>query len=278
MVSIIILSYNTKELLLSCLRSINKYLSKSDIEIIIIDNASTDGTKEIIQSSKFKIIENKENLGFAKANDIGAKEAKGEYLLFLNSDTQLLNGKIIEMADFLKNNKSIGIIGGKLLNEDNSPQLSCGRFYGILEVMLMLFGAEKLIRKSPDNITRVNWVSGACLMIKKDLFEKVGGFDESFFMYMEDMELCYCVNKLGYQIWFYPAAKILHIGHGSSDRSFAIVNIYQSLLYFHKKHKSKVEYELVKMMLFVKAYLAIITGIISNNSYLRNTYKKAIQF
>lgn len=291
--SIIIVTFNTKTLTSRCLESIikiyKKELQNGEYEIIVVDNASTDGSVNEIKNqfaswrTKIKnlsVIENKENMGFSAGNNIGAKHAKGENLLFLNSDCILQDDGLLRMVDTISSDKSIGILGGKLMNNDGSEQLSAGKFYSLKYVLLMLLGFEKmgLFRFSPKDLRPVDWVSGACLMIKKDIFKKLQGFDENIFMYMEDMELCFRVKKLGLKVIFFSDIKIKHLSFGSSSRSFAVQSIYKGLLYFYKKHKTTKEFIFVKFLLTMKAYAAIIVGIITKNKYLITTYTKAIEF
>lgn len=284
--SIITLSYNTKDLTISCIDSIiyqhKKELEEGKFEIILVDNASKDETvknvkKRWINYKNLLIIENKQNFGFSKGNNIGVKKAKGENLLFLNSDTEIKNNGLLEMIDFLEKHQKIGVLGGKLINMDGTIQRSAGKFYNPLNVFLMLISGERigLLHFTPNKISYVDWVSGACMMIRKSLFEKINGFDENFFMYMEDMELCFRIKKHGYRTAFYPDIKILHKELGSSNRSFAIINIYKGLLYFYRKHKSSLEYNLVKVLLITKALVLINVARITRNTHLTNTYKEA---
>lgn len=286
MVSIIILSYNTKELLRECLKSLYKNLKGISFEVIIVDNASTDGTSEVVINfirqpggSKFKLIENDKNYGFSKGNNIGAKEAKGEYLVFLNSDTEMQDGGLAGMAEFLKAHPTVGILGGRLKNVDGSLQKSSGTFYTLFNLFLMLLGGEKIgmLRKNPSHISQVDWVSGAFMMIRQELFEKLKGFDENFFMYMEDMEICFRAKKLGFGTCFYSNVSALHKGLGSSNRGFAIENIYKGLLHFYKKHKGVMQYDIVRLLLTIKALVAIFIGMLIQNKYLLATYKKALK-
>ncbi|MDO8658570.1 MAG: glycosyltransferase family 2 protein [Candidatus Levybacteria bacterium] len=232
------------------------------------------------KTNNFQIIQNEKNVGFSKGNNIGASAAKGKYLFFLNSDTKFQNTGLLGMVDFMDKNKEIGVLGARLKNFDGSKQRSVGKFYNIFNTLFMLLGAEKLgfLRSSPNKIISVDWVSGAAFMIRSELFKMTGGFDEKLFMYMEDMELCFRAKKAGYKVFFYPEVNIAHKELGSSNRTFAIVNIYKGLLYFYKKHKSNHEYLLVKFLLYTKAVIMILVGSIIKKSYLVITYKKAIQF
>lgn len=249
-------------------------------EVILVDNASSDGSVGMIKQEfkKIKVIENKENVGFAKGCNIGAKNAKGEYLLFLNSDTQVLDKGFLSMVKFLEENPKVAILGGKLHNADGSIQRSCGKFYNLFNLIIMLLGLERLgfLRSSPNRIQKVDWVSGACMMVRRDVFEKIFGFDEKLFMYMEDMELCFRAKKLGFSTYFYPHLGLKHKSLGSSNRTFAIINIYKGILHFYSRHKSYPEYLIAKTLLILKAGFLILVGFLTFNSELKERYKKAI--
>ncbi len=280
--SIIILSFNTKELLASCLDSIYKNVKGIEYEVIVVDNASYDGTVTYLKHNfkKVKLIENKENEGFAKGVNRGAEHAKGDIILFLNSDAKVeKNSGFVHALELLEKDKKAAIVGGKLLNVDGSIQRSFSSFYHVPQVLSMLFFGDKMETKSHHvkSEKEVDWVSGGFLFIKKDVFDRVKGFDEAFFMYIEDMELCFRVKKLGYKILFDPQASVIHIGQGSSNRSFAIKHIYKGLLYFYKKHKSKAAYKSIGFLLRSKAYILIATGFLTRNKYLKKTYKEALQ-
>lgn len=276
--TIIILSYNTKQLTIKCIESIilqyEKQLNDGVFEIIIVDNSSTDNTVSAIRQfnnetiNKIKIIKNKENYGFSKGNNIGARLAKGKYLLFLNSDTEVKNRGLAGMVTFLDNNKHVGVLGGE----------EAGNFYNLLSLSIMLIGGQRvgIGRFIPKKLRPVDWVSGAALMTRRQLFEKLHGFDEKFFMYVEDMELCFRAKKMGFLTFFYPDVEILHKKLGSSNREFAILNIYKGLLYFYKKNTNFIEYTVVKLLLVTKACFALAIGILTYNKYLISTYRKAL--
>jgi len=284
--SIIILSFNTKELTLACINSIvEQYkpeLEKEQFEIIVVDNASTDGSLTALKNKTRKgivVIESKVNLGFSKGCNLGAKSARGKYLLFLNSDIQIKDQGFLKMTEYLKKNEKIGILGGKLKNEDGSAQPSAGNFYNLFNLFFMLLGIEKFgfLRISPTEIKKVDWVSGACLMIGKKIFEKIGGFEKSLFMYWEDIDLCFKANKNGYPTYFYPEIILFHKELGSSNRSFAILNIYKGILFFYKKNRSGIEYLIAKIMLFSKALILKNVGKLKGNKYLAQTYGQALE-
>lgn len=286
--SIIILNYNTKDLILKCLKAIRSQyqnqLVSGEFEVIIVDNGSSDSSvesieKEIKEAENISIIKNKENLGFSKGNNLGEKKAKGRNLLFLNSDTQILDQGFLKMVNFLENHEKVGILGGRLKNLDGSSQKSVGKFYNLFNVFLMLLGAEKLglLRESPKKEKKVDWVSGACLMIKSNLFKKIGGFDENFFMYVEDMEISFEANLRGFWTFFYPDVNLLHRELGSSNKTFAILNIYKGLSHFYKKYKPFWQYLILYLLLRLKSFVGIIFGILLNNRSLKETYLKAFK-
>lgn len=281
--SIIILSYNTKDLTLRCVQSIvdqyEKELKNREFEIIVVDNNSTDGSAESIKHEGIiKLIQNKENVGFARGCNIGAKAAEGKYILFLNSDTQVFDKGFGGMTKFLEKNSNVAILGGKIQNPDGSVQLSAGKFYNLFNLMLMLLGLERLgfLRSSPSKIEKVDWVSGACMMVQRFVFEKLMGFDENLFMYMEDMEICFRVQKLGFSTYFYPNLKLRHKSLGSSNRTFATINIYKGILHFYSKHKNYFEYVIAKTLLIIKAEILILVGFLTFNKSLIERYRKAI--
>lgn len=284
--SIIILSFNTKDLILDCLISLFKQYEKEitakQYEIIVVDNASTDTTLETLRTSKMaskiKIISNDKNYGFAKGCNIGVKHANGINYLFLNSDTQVEDHGISSMVEYLEKEEEIGILGGRLENPDGTVQETAGSFYTVGQTLLMLIGLERagFIRTAPNTISKVDWVSGGAMMVKKSVFEKLKGFDEHFFMYMEDMELCFRAKNLGYLTYYYPSVTIIHREHGSSNRSFAVTHIYEGILYFYWKHKTPLEYRFVRFILRFKAQVLILVGKILDNTYLTKTYEEAL--
>lgn len=290
LLSIITLNYKQAELTINYLKSLYAHFSNefnnNSIEIIIIDNASGDGSvdllKNYISKEKYKNIfihKNSENSGFAKGCNYGAKHAGGKYLLFLNNDTIVQDKSILNMVNYLDQHNEITILGGALKGVNGSPQISAGKFYTPFNVLLLLLGFQKfgLTDKNPAKISEVDWVKGALFMIKKEIFEKLGGFDKNIFMYAEDMELCYRAKKAGLKTFFYPYTNITHKDQGSSNRTFAIINIYKNLLYFYKKHRKPFEYLFIKLLLTVKAIILINYGKIFNDSYLISTYEQALK-
>lgn len=284
-ISIIILSYNTSKLLENCLASIYQTVKNVGYEIIVVDNASQDDSVRMVEDkfTQVKLIINRENYGFGKANNQGAKIARGRYLMFLNSDTLVHSQAIKKMVEFIQREAKTGVFGYKLLNADGSDQASTGSFPDLKTTAEMLFGGHFIkysgVMKTYVKTMKVDWVMGSAMVVRKGVFDEVGGFDEKIFMYIDEVELCYRIKKAGYDVMFYPLAKITHLGRGSSTsgKKAPILNIYRGLIYFYQKHYSRSDLFFLKLMLKLKALLALIVGWIKNDYYLKETYGEAIQ-
>ncbi len=279
LLSIIIINYKTPDLIKSAVESIQKNVPSDLAEIIVVENGSgphhVKKLQKLRDEKNFKLIISETNLGFASGCNFGAQMAKGKNLLFLNSDTSVSFG-IAEMARELK--EHVGIIGGKIMNEDGTVEKSTSSFYHPWHLLLMLLGGERfgLDRKSPNTFMKVDWVSGGFMMIQKEIFDKLSGFDEDYFMYVEDMDLSFRAKKLGFDTYFYPNAQIIHKKHGSSNRQFATVNIYKSLKIFYKKNSNSLEYNISVALLYVKAVVALAVGKIFGKQNLVETYSQIL--
>ncbi|OGK57247.1 hypothetical protein A3I50_00180 [Candidatus Roizmanbacteria bacterium RIFCSPLOWO2_02_FULL_37_9] len=285
--SIIITSYNTREITRNCLDSILKSLKKSSLnyEIIVVDNASPDDSAKMLESLRIndlRIIENKKNLGFGKANNQAVELASSDYILFLNSDILVLDSAIKELYKFYKQNENmINFLGGKLLNKDMTLQPSCGPFYTLPVVFAALFlrgDYYSLTRYSPNKLKEVDWISGACILTKKQYLQLINGFDDNIFMYMDEIDLLYRAKMKNYRVFFYPNARFIHLGSASSgERKYPILQVFKGLIYFYKKHYSAPKLILLKIMLKLKARVGLTLGNLFNNAYLKETYGKALK-
>ena len=282
--SIIIVSHNTEKLLEACLTSVYTTLRSVDFsfEVIIVDNGSSDGSIQMVQKkfSRAVLIQNKKNDGFGKANNKGMRKSKGTYILLLNSDTVLTQGSIQELYAFVQNHPN-SFVGPKLLNMDGSPQTSCGPFFSLPVVFAILFLKGDVLgitRWSPKTVTPVDWVSGACVLASRNVFFDDLFFDEDIFMYMEEVDLFYRVQKKGLKVYFNPNSVVHHVGSGSSldKRKTPILNIYRGLRILYKKHYPLWTIPILTGMLQCKAFIGIAIGRISGNRELRDTYEKAI--
>jgi GT2 family glycosyltransferase len=226
-VSIIIVNYNTKALLKQCLISVFEKTQDIHFEVIVVDNASHDGSPQMMQEEfpKVTFIESPENLGFGRANNLGAQYAKGKYLFLLNSDTIVLNNAVKILATFLDNNPKVGICGGNLFDADKNPAISYDMLLPSIlqEVNIFFAGILGKLRYGKNirfNHTqqpkKVGYISGADFMIRHDLFRHLDGFDPDFFMYYEETELTFRVKIVGYAVYSVPHAEIIHLGEQSS--------------------------------------------------------------
>jgi GT2 family glycosyltransferase len=253
--SIIVVNFNVKEFLKNLLDSIKKASQNFSLEIIVVDNASDDGSVEMIKDKfpEIILIENKSNLGFGKANNQGLKIAKGKFILLINPDTLVAEDTFVKMIDFFNANPDTGMAGCKILNPDGTLQLACRRsFPGPWTAFTKVTGLSTLFPKSKlfakynltyldENQTyEVDAISGSFMMLRKEVYEKVGGFDEQFFMYGEDLDLCYRIQKAGYKIYYVHTTQIIHYKGESTKRSSLDETkiFYQAMHLFVKKHLS----------------------------------------
>lgn len=229
--SIIIISYNTSDVTRDCLKSIFNAKWRDDFEVIVVDNNSHDGSVEMILNEfpDVKLIANNENKLFSIANNQGAEIAQGEYLLLLNSDTLIYEDNLQKMIDFFDTQKDDVIcIGPKILNKDGSLQ-SCGmpewgnlfqHFANVnhLNRILPLHLVSSPLNRNPDCTHKTGWVLGACMMIRNDLYKKVGGLNEKLIFYGEEPEFGFRTKKLGYKTIYYADASIIHLGGVSTNK------------------------------------------------------------
>ncbi len=250
--SIIVVNFNTKELLINCLNSIYRNTSGIEFEVIVVDNASSDESVDALSKKypQVRVIANKENTGFATANNQGIKIARGKYVLLLNSDTIVLGDCLRKVCDFMEQASNAGVVGCKTLNTDRTLQYSCYHDPNFLTELLFFtkgiikgfwdpFTHYKYMKYWDHNATReVDCVSGCFLGIRKTVFDKIGLLDENFFMYYEDSEFCRRVKKeTNFKVFYYPEAEIIH-HKGMSinmDNFDTLQHCYQSARYYFRK-------------------------------------------
>lgn len=223
--SIIIPTWNTAQITLTSIKTIIKHLKNFDYEIIVIDNGSSDNTIKLLSQIKpVKLIKNKTNLGFAKANNQAAEIAQGDYFLFLNSDMELIDSSLIKMYQYLVDHPEIGAIGPQLLNLDHTPQASVfppqTALNAFKEFFLNIKDSYSKYLPDTHQISPVWAISGGALMIKKDFFQKIGFWNEKYFFYFEDLDLCRQIHRFNKSVIFYPLCKIVH-HHGASGQKLA---------------------------------------------------------
>jgi GT2 family glycosyltransferase len=257
LLSVILVNYRGKEFTIRCLHSLYAHQPSFPLEIIVVDNHSDDGSVDVIRCSfpRVTILELPENKGFGFANNEGAAKAHGEYLFFLNNDTEIENDCFTPIVNFFSTRTLVGIVGPKLIYGDRGFQLSFGKF----PTLLNEYRTKRLLKKEhrivpPTQPQKVDWVTGAALCMPKQLFTSIGRFDQHYFMYFEDADLCKRVTNEGYSVWYVPSVSIIHHkGKSYTQSSDRIAVEYRkSQLYYYQKHGLIVEFRLLKFYLFLK--------------------------
>jgi len=257
--SIVTVSWNTRELLNRCLVTVKEELDRMpDLksEVFVIDNDSHDGSADTVAQNHpwVRLIRNKENFGFAKANNQALRETTSDYVLLLNPDTEVHEGAIKKLIAFLDNNPRCGVVAPQLLNTDGSVQRSCRAFPTFIGMLYELIGlskmfppgssqgsqfrAYKMLDWNHDDRREVDQPEGACLMIRRTVLDEVGHLDEGYFMLFEEVDWCYRVKQKGWQIWFDPDAQVVH-HYGQSIKQVKarmILSSHRGLYRFWRKH------------------------------------------
>ena len=260
-VSIIIVNYNNRTYLLQTLESLFQDLDASKYEMIVVDNASDDDSIEAVRRDfpTVKVIALLENTGYARANNRGVEKASGRTLLFLNNDTDVPVGAIRKLLEIKKNHPDFGIVAPLVCNPDGSLQLSWGKDLHLHTEFFLKFVAEKWHRwrynRKKDHMSRnVEWVSGSCFMIDRSLYQQVGGFDEKFFLYVEDADLGKRVRHLGYKIHLASEVRIIHhLGQSVAKmRGRVLLEAKRSQLYYYGKHNGRLALAVLKRYLLFR--------------------------
>lgn len=250
--SVVIVSWNVRELLRRCLQSLAREVAlfhdPFPAEIIVVDNASSDRTVEMLAQDfpSVRVIANQENLGFTRANNQALALAQGRYLFLLNPDTELRLGALCKLVQYMESNPEVGIVGPQLFYADGTPQSSRRRFPTLATAFLestrlqQWFPHHRVLSRyymldTPDHVaTEVDWINGSAMFVRRAVYEQIGGLDEQFFMYSEELDWCYRAKRAGWQIVYYPEAQVTHYEGKSSGQVVA-----QRDIYFHS---SKIRY------------------------------------
>ena len=275
-VSVVIVNWNTRELLKQCLKSVYAETSVP-AEIFVVDNASGDGSAEMVRANfpRVCLIANSDNKGFAAANNQAINRTQGQYVLLLNPDTKVLGAAIDKLAAYLDDEETVGACTGKLLNGDGSLQKNVGNFYSfwstlfenrILPAILpnSKFLAKRLVAFWDHATSRdIDWARGAVLLVRKKVLDRIGFLDERFYIYGEEIDLCWRIKQYGWRIIYLPEAEIIHYGKASSSqrRKEMFIQNYKSFYLFLKKHYpgySYFFYRLRVMLYFIPWFLKIL--------------------
>jgi GT2 family glycosyltransferase len=263
--SIVIVSWNAQDYLLRCLKLIMAETSDFEVEIIVVDNASTDGTPELIREffPQVKLICNGKNLGFAKANNIAIKESTGEYICLVNSDILVGKDCFKKLLEFMEENPRMGMIGPRTVNPDGTLQRSCFSFPSAWNNFCRALALDSLFPKSPlfgrrlmtfwphDTVRGVDALNGCFLMVRREALNEVGLLDETFFIYGEDIDWCKRFREAGWDVVFFPGAEAIHYGGASSSNA--------PIRFYIEMHRADMQYWEKHHGRFGKTYFLIIT-------------------
>lgn len=280
--SIIIVSYNSSNLLEECLDSIFKYPCGQNYGIIVVDNNSTDGSQELVRKKYpgVELITNTSNVGFAAANNMAIKSTDSDFILLLNSDCQVYGNSLDKMLGFIESITEAAVVGPKIINSDGSIQYSCRKFPSIIDAGLHSI----LVNIAPDNpvsrkyklvdISRekpfeVDWVSGSCMLVRRQALLSTGFMDENYFMYVEDIDLCFQMWKKSWKVFYYPHAEILHHVGGSTNvgKVAASVRMQKSIFYFFWKNYGK------SWKILLIPLLVVVLGLRIFLTFIKNFFK-----
>lgn len=287
-VSICIVNYNTADMTLRTIQSVIRFEPLNQIEIILIDNNSCQDDKDALSLRLVEMerdgliletIFNDLNLGFGKANNQGMKLAKGEYIALLNSDTELTANSFTKAIEYLKANPAVGAVGCRLITPDGVLDHGCKRgFPTPLASLLYFMKASKIFKKPELDLYRlghldehqihdVDAISGAFMVIRKEVLDDIGGFDERFFMYGEDLDLCYRIKEAGWRIVYNPEiGDVIHYkGASSRKRKFkTLFNFYEAMFLFYNKHYLKKHNPLVTVLVYIAILIQFIVKLVRN--------------
>lgn len=268
--SIVIVSWNVKGLLRACLRSTlegQQSVASPGLacEVIVVDNASTDGSADMVRQEfpTVRLMANADNVGFTRGNNQGIIASDGRYALLLNPDTEVLDGALGEMVDYMEHASEVGALGPQLLYPDGRVQSSRRRFPDLRTALVestflqrWFSGSDVLkqyyvLDRRDDEVQEVDWLVGACLMMRRAALDQVGLLDERFFMYSEELDWCYRAKKKGWKIVYLPTARVIHHEGKSSEQVLPVrhTNFQRSKVLFFEKHHGRVQGELLRVYL-----------------------------
>ena len=263
--SIVIVNWNTRELLANCLTSICNSPPGFPFGVTVVDNASSDGSAEMVRNQfpEVQLLANRENAGFAKATNQGIDLSNAEYILLLNPDTVVLADALQVLVDFLDAHPEAGAAGSRVLNPDGSLQTSCYVTPTLGREFVRLFHLERIFPESSYRMERwdtgvsrrVEIIQGDCLLLRKAALDQVGLLDEEFFIYSEDVDLCHRLQQASWKLYWVPQAQVIHYG-GQSTRQVAsemFIKLYQGKLLFFRKHHGKTVAFGYKILLLIAA-------------------------
>ncbi len=287
--TVIILSFNTKEITGRCLDKLKvskdycEKKFKNNIKVIVLDNDSSDGSPQMIKSdfSWVKLIASKENLGFSKGNNMAMKQTKTPYILLLNSDVYLEEESLSKAIAYFRVNLNCDVMGARLNYVSGALQLSAGNLPTPLNIIYWILGFRGFHPNNKSYFSKahpVGWIMGAFFMLKREVFERTGGFDEKIFMHMEEVEWCKRIKNRGYKIWYVPQVEVVHL-HGAStnfDLSASFLNELKGINYFLRKHY-KHTYLPVKLFLIFGLILRVVAFSVLGKTKRASIYTEGLK-
>jgi hypothetical protein len=278
--AVIIVNFNTKEKLRDCLQSVFNSQTRYNFQVWVVDNASGDGSAEMVKKEfpQVRLIENQENVGFAKASNQALRQARGRYYLLLNSDAEVLPDTFDKMIFFMDNNPTVGISGCKVVKGDGKLDLACRRsFPNPVNAFFRVAGLSFLFAKSrmasynltylpEDEVVEVDSVMGAFLLIRREVMEQIGLLDEDFFMYGEDLDWCYRAKKAGFKVMYVPLTTVIH-HKGSSSRRVpgkALLEFHRAMQLFYDKYYQEKYNFLVNALVKIGIWARYLVKVLEN--------------
>ncbi len=274
--SVVIVNWNTRDLLAQCLSSIYIYPPVDEFEVLVVDNLSSDGSVQMVRERfpQVRLIQNTENVGFARANNQAILESTGRYVLLLNPDTEILPDALLTLLDFIEEHPEAGAIGPMILNPDFTLQSSCNPMPTLWREFWHLMHLDPILPQSVYREERwdttiahkVEVIQGNCLLIRREALSDVGLLDEAFFMFTEEVDLCYRLLRRGWSLYWVPMARIIHYG-GQSTRQVAremFLELHRSKVVFFRKTRGKWGGLVYKLTLLVTALTRLPWGVMSS--------------
>lgn len=275
--SVIIVSWRVKDLLLQTIDSLYSTEQNIDFEVIVVDNASNDGSVEAVRKNYPQVItlSNKENLGFAQACWQGVELARGDFFIFLNDDTKVLDNSLYFIIKTLEENENYGVVGGMILNPDETIQPSVRKFPKVKDFLVLLLKLQHLFPSLLNNYLEKNFnyqqsaqvdqVMGAFFGTSRQVWNKLNGFDKNFFIWFEEVDFCLRAKQSGLLVYYQSAAKIIHYRGSSFKQLLALpeqILFNRSLFYYAKKHFKKIDFYFLKVFEPISLFLALLVQIL----------------
>lgn len=275
--SVVIVNWNTRDMMRDCLESLYKTVRNVSFDVYVVDNGSTDGSVEMIEEKfpQVKLIKNRENLGFTRANNQALGMIRTPYVFLLNTDTILLEGTVNGMVSFLKAHPDVAIVAPQFINRDGSKQNTIDNFPSLTTELLnksllriCLPGRYPSKRMDYDGPLEVESVLFAGVMLRQDAFRQIGFFDEDYFVYLDDSDTCFRLKQAGWRCFHLPYLKMYHFGGGGTKgksrthRANSVIEYYRSLYKFFRKNRSTAEYLIIRLFKPLRLMVSLVLSVV----------------